>query len=269
MTQPREKTFGKTFESARVRTPRRRDLVGIDHHFLRSAWMQHVGGDATRLILGILQSVRSDATELVPPPILRHGSETNNPLRMPVVSGVGRTSGGNGFPKNLSPHYLSPGASKPATYGRFKTGHDSWGFLVHDLTVSGSSFCSKHQTSTGFLFRILSRISGRKTRCSIGDSSVVQSKIDLLGDLRLSDMESMPGSHSFPRMNSRVPSRLRHRLALILPGRGDGEGGREDPPVEPEPSRYPHFGPTNRDAFLWSIRPTLLQSSCVHPNWLN
>jgi hypothetical protein len=30
------------------------------------------------------------------------------------------------------------------------------------------------------------------------------------------------------------PSRLRHRLALTLNGRGDGEGGRENPPVEPE-----------------------------------
>jgi hypothetical protein len=34
------------------------------------------------------------------------------------------------------------------------------------------------------------------------------------------------------------PSRLHHRLALTLAGRGDGEGGREDPPVEPEPSPF-------------------------------
>jgi hypothetical protein len=47
---------------------------------------------------------------------------------------------------------VSPGASKPATHGRFKTSHDSWGVLVHGLTLTGSTFCSKYQTSTGFLF---------------------------------------------------------------------------------------------------------------------
>jgi hypothetical protein len=30
------------------------------------------------------------------------------------------------------------------------------------------------------------------------------------------------------------PSRLRHRLALTRTGRGDGEGGRDNPLVEPE-----------------------------------
>ena len=50
--------------------------------------------------------------------------------------------------------FLSPGASKPATYGRFKTSHDCWGFLVHRLTLAGSTFCSKYQTPTGLLFRV-------------------------------------------------------------------------------------------------------------------
>jgi hypothetical protein len=46
-------------------------------------------------------------------------------------------------------------------------------------------------------------------------------------------------------MNSRLPSRLHHRLALIVLGRGDGEGGRESPPVEPEPSPCRDFEPTD------------------------
>src|SRR5262249_53555802 len=47
--------------------------------------------------------------------------------------------------------WLSSGASKPATHGRFKTSQDSWGFLVHNSTLANSTFCSKYQTSTGFL----------------------------------------------------------------------------------------------------------------------
>src|ERR1700677_2730851 len=38
-------------------------------------------------------------------------------------------------------------------------------------------------------------------------------------------------------MHPTPPSRLRHHLALTLTGRGDGEGGRENPLVEPELSR--------------------------------
>jgi hypothetical protein len=52
---------------------------------------------------------------------------------------------------------LSPGASKPATHGRFKTSHDFGGVLVHNLTVTGSTFCSKYQTSTGFPCRLPSQ----------------------------------------------------------------------------------------------------------------
>lgn len=48
--------------------------------------------------------------------------------------------------------FLSPGASKPATHGRFKTSHDSWGFRTRLLTLTGSTSCSKHQASAGFLF---------------------------------------------------------------------------------------------------------------------
>jgi hypothetical protein len=53
-----------------------------------------------------------------------------------------------------------------------------------------------------------------------------------------------PGAYRHPRgalvpfglfcKYSAAPSRLRHRLALTRTGRGDGEDGRENPPVEPE-----------------------------------
>jgi hypothetical protein len=54
-----------------------------------------------------------------------------------------------------------------------------------------------------------------------------------------------PGNQAVTAMNSRRPSRLHHRLALIVLGRGDGEGGRESPPVEPEPSPCRDFEPTD------------------------
>jgi hypothetical protein len=41
------------------------------------------------------------------------------------------------------------------------------------------------------------------------------------------------------------PSRLHYHLALTLAGRGDGEAGREDPPVEPEPSPFTDPTPTD------------------------
>jgi hypothetical protein len=41
------------------------------------------------------------------------------------------------------------------------------------------------------------------------------------------------------------PSRLHHHLALTSAGRGDGEGGREDPPVEPEPNPFTDLTPTD------------------------
>src|SRR5437879_4777647 len=47
---------------------------------------------------------------------------------------------------------LSPGASKPATHGRFKTSHHSWGFRTRLLTLTGSTSCSMDQASTGLLF---------------------------------------------------------------------------------------------------------------------
>jgi hypothetical protein len=47
---------------------------------------------------------------------------------------------------------MSPGASKPATHGRFKTSHHSWGFRTRLLTLTGSTSCSKHQASARFLF---------------------------------------------------------------------------------------------------------------------
>src|ERR1700724_3396104 len=59
-------------------------------------------------------------------------------------SGLGRDSGGDAGE-------LSPGASKPATHGRFKTSHHSWGFRTRLLTLTGSASCSKYQTSTGLL----------------------------------------------------------------------------------------------------------------------
>src|SRR5262249_37182458 len=37
-----------------------------------------------------------------------------------------------------------------------------------------------------------------------------------------------------PRADAHIPSRLHHHLALTRAGRGDGEGGRDNPPVEPE-----------------------------------
>ena len=46
------------------------------------------------------------------------------------------------------------------------------------------------------------------------------------------------------------PSRLRHHVALTLLGRRDGEGGRGNPPVEPElstpPLSHPQCSPTGR-----------------------
>ena len=57
------------------------------------------------------------------------------------------------------------------------------------------------------------------------------------------------GIHGQPRfavsVNSDLPSRRHHHLARNLPGRGDGEGGRENPPVEPEPSTFPELTPTD------------------------
>ena len=47
---------------------------------------------------------------------------------------------------------LSPGASKPATYGRFKTSHDSGLFRTRLLNLTGSATCSKSQVSIGILF---------------------------------------------------------------------------------------------------------------------
>ena len=47
------------------------------------------------------------------------------------------------------------------------------------------------------------------------------------------------------RVNPRLPSRLHHHLALNRPGRGDGEGGRENPPVGPEPSPFADLVPTD------------------------
>ena len=58
------------------------------------------------------------------------------------------------------PRKLSPGASKPATYGRIKTSHDSEWFRTRLLTVTGSTACSKSQASTGLLFWLSRRICG-------------------------------------------------------------------------------------------------------------
>ncbi len=47
---------------------------------------------------------------------------------------------------------VSPGASKPATRGRFKTSHNSYEFRTRSLILTGSTRCSKCQ-----------RLSGKKT----------------------------------------------------------------------------------------------------------
>ena len=47
---------------------------------------------------------------------------------------------------------VSPGASKPATHGRFKTSHDSGWFRTRMLTLTGLAACSKSQAPIGFLF---------------------------------------------------------------------------------------------------------------------
>src|SRR5512135_2986995 len=73
----------------------------------------------------------------------------------------------------------------------------------------------------------------------------VSAGFDFVGGRRLSYRKSRPGNDAFLRMNSGLPSRLHHRLALNFPGRGDGEGGRGGPPVEPEPSLLPDFPPTD------------------------
>jgi AhpC/TSA family len=59
------------------------------------------------------------------------------------------------------------------------------------------------------------------------------------------------------RINPRLPSRLHHRLALNRPGRGDGEGGRENPPVEPELSPITALVPTDsaEDPFFSGCLP--------------
>ena len=45
--------------------------------------------------------------------------------------------------------------------------------------------------------------------------------------------------------DSDLLSRLHLRFALNLPGRSEGEGGRGNPPVEPEPSPRTWFPPTD------------------------
>jgi hypothetical protein len=52
----------------------------------------------------------------------------------------------------IDARHVSPGASKPATHGRFKTSHDSWVFGTRMLTLAGLTSCSKSQASTGLLF---------------------------------------------------------------------------------------------------------------------
>ena len=74
-----------------------------------------------------------------------------------------------------------------------------------------------------------------------------------------------PGNHAVTAtaMNSRLPSRLHHRLALIVLGRGDGEGGRESPPVEPEPSPCRDFEPADsrKGLFSFALRLSLTPPS--------
>ena len=57
--------------------------------------------------------------------------------------------------------------------------------------------------------------------------------------------KSRPVKRRLLGVNSDLPSRLHLRFALNLPGRSEGEGGRGDPPVEPEPSPFPVFPPTD------------------------
>src|SRR5512135_3112277 len=65
-------------------------------------------------------------------------------LRQPADDGVFGAFRGDG--------QLSPGASKPATRGRFKTSHNSYVFRTRSLILTGSTRCSKCQATTGLLF---------------------------------------------------------------------------------------------------------------------
>ena len=68
---------------------------------------------------------------------------------------------------------------------------------------------------------------------------------DVVGGRRLSEQKSSPDNEVFSEINSDLPSRLHLRFALNLPGWSEGEGGRGDPPVEPEPSLAADFAPTD------------------------
>jgi len=58
-------------------------------------------------------------------------------------------------------------------------------------------------------------------------------------------LEIEAGKRTLLGCESNLPSRLRLRFALILAGRSEGEGGRGNPPVEPEPSLRPVSLPIN------------------------
>ena len=75
--------------------------------------------------------------------------------------------------------------------------------------------------------------------------------------------------------NSVLPSRLHLRFALNLPGRSEGEGGRGDPPVEPELSPLLVFAPTDsaeeppfpvrKPPITWNVAVVLVDLAITSP----
>ena len=70
-------------------------------------------------------------------------------------------------------------------------------------------------------------------------SSGFSAGFDGFGGSRWSYLESGSRKKPFLGVSSDLPSRLHLRFALKGTGRSEGEGGRGDPPVEPEPSPAP------------------------------
>jgi hypothetical protein len=92
---------------------------------------------------------------------------------------------------------------------------------------------------------LLSRICGWAKRHLASFSSAFQRFSTSLEAVLCRSQKSRPENEAFSGINSDLPSRLHLRFALNLLGRSEGEGGRGDPPVEPEPSLAADFAPTD------------------------
>jgi hypothetical protein len=72
--------------------------------------------------------------------------------------------------------------------------------------------------------------------------------------------ESKPADHTVFGVTAGPPPAFTFASPLTRPGRGEGEGGRENPPVEPEPSPHPictHISYRRRsNPLLWLVAST-------------